>query len=45
MPLAGPWGFARPEGTQVGSGVSEVMVAFVASLAGNRGRGLAPELS
>jgi hypothetical protein len=26
--------FACPEGAQVGSGVSEVMVAFVASLAG-----------
>jgi hypothetical protein len=40
-----PAGYGLPGGAQVGWGISEVMAAFVASLAGNRGRGLAPELS
>jgi len=36
MPLAGQfrWGFACPEGAQVGSAVSEVLRALGASLAG-----------
>jgi hypothetical protein len=42
---ASPAGYGLPGGAQAGWGISQVMTAFVASLAGNRGRGLAPELS